>query len=333
MAENEGVGSLEQQLKKIATQSSVDGLDAAFFGAIQPVARQLLKDGRTFELKAVEALDKSPEIAAVVAAVHLRSVETEVFWKPLLATTKTGGSTAPVADLKAVSAEARALMEILNGRPSSEMRDKVLLMATEAAARVEKWIPDGRKKGGGPKAARYGRGAFHQKEDEEGNPVERAATPRRVKREKEESAIGRIFGWIFTIAVIAGLGYGVFWFIQNNQPEPMTVDEYSRLVGAVQNRTSDEKEAVLEMEPGWVQQKARDRESDLRLMLTVAKREDLTSVRMIDNDGKMLGHLRKDGTIAWGADAKAADERRAEQERLAEELEEAQRKGKSLLNE
>lgn len=328
----DGVKTLDQHLQCVASEEWIRDLDAKFHGAVRPVAEALVASGRTFDVAALEALDNSREIAALTAAVHVRSLDACAFWKPLLAQTVQGSSHAPVADLKAVSLEARALMAVLNERPASEMRDKVLLMATEAAARTEKWIPDGRKKkGGGPKAVRYGRGAFHGTEDEEGNPIERAATPRKVKKVKQESALGRVLGWIMTIAIVAGLGYGVFWLIQNNQPEPMTTDDYSRLVSGVKERTIDGTESVLQMRPAWVEQKSRDRESDIRLMLTVARREDLKSVRMVDAGGAMVGHLKADGTIVWGPAAVAADERRAEQDRLQEEFEEAQRKSKKLL--
>ncbi|MCP4871379.1 MAG: hypothetical protein GY898_21935 [Proteobacteria bacterium] len=328
----DGVKTLDQHLQRVVTEEFIRDLDVKFHGAVRPVAEALIRAGKTFDAEAIEQLESSREIAAVTAAVHLRSLDACAFWKPLLSQAVQGSSHAPVVDLKAVSAEARALMALLNDREASEMRDKVLLMATEAAARTEKWIPDGRKKkGGGPKAVRYGRGAFHETEDEAGNPLERAATPRKVKKVKQESAVGRFFGWVFTVAVVIGLGYGVFWFIQNNQPEPMTTDDYSRLVSGVKERTIEGSEAVLKMRPAWVEQKSRDRESDIRLMLTVAKREDLKSVRMTDAGGAMVGHLKPDGTVVWGPAAQEADVRRAEQDRLQEEFEEAQRNSKKLL--
>jgi len=331
---DDGAKTLLQQLERVATEEFLRDLDVKFHGAVRPVALELARGDRTFAPADIELMDSAPEIAAVTAAVHLRSLDVCAFWKPLLSQTVQGASHAPIADLKSVAGEARALMTVLNGRPESAMRDKVLLMATEAAARTEKWIPDGRKKkSGGPKAVRYGRGAFHGTEDEDGNAIEREATPRKRKIVKAESAVGRVFGWILTVAVVIGLGYGVFWFIQNNRPDPLTSEAYSSLVGRVLDRTIDEHEAVLKVKPAWTEQKARDRESDLRLMMTVAKREDLTSVRMVDAAGETVGRIDPEGVVVWGPPAIAADERRAEQDRLQEEFEEQQRKMKKALEE
>jgi hypothetical protein len=329
-AKRDGAKTLQQHLELIVSQERLEDLEVQFHGAVKPVAKKLLDSGNSFTLVELQKLESSAEIAAVTAGVHLRSLDVCAFWKPLLAQTSMGSSHAAIADLKAVSAEARALMALLEPRPSSEMRDKVMQLATEAAARTEKWIPDGRKKkGGGPSASRYGRGTFHDKFDADGSPIVREVTRRKIIR--PESGLARFIAWTLTLGVLGLMGYGVYWVVQNNQPDPMTTNDYSVLVRTVQERTVEDTEAVLRMGPGWIEQKSRYRESDIRLMLTIARREALDSVRMVDGTGAMLGHLKASGALHWGPAAEAADERRAEQDRLLEEFEDAQRNSKRLL--
>ncbi len=308
----EGASSLVDNLKRIATEDSIENLDAGLHRAVQPVARTLLLDGVDPTPGALTALEKSPAMAAWAAAVSLRSLDVVDFWQPLLKHCLTGSSTAPVSDLKSTSEQARALMEVVGSRPSSEMRDKVLLLATEAAARVEKWIPAERKKGkrSGPKAARYKRGAFHE-QDEEGNPVQREATPRRVKKVKPASKIKAFFAWVFTVLVVLAMGAGVAWFaMTQNKSEPVTVESYSALVKQVEGKALEETELVITMGSVWVRKRPEHREADLRLLLTTGKREGATSIRAMTADGELLGRVPVEGPVTWGKLALTADRQR-----------------------
>ena len=318
--ESKGARTLAQHLVRIVDEEPDLDLDARFAGAVRPVARQLLLDKRDLTPDGLESIERSAEMAAIAAGVHLRSLDVLEFWKPLLKHCLAGSSKAPVKDLKGVSAEARALMALLQSKDPSEMRDKVLRMATDAAARVEKWLPRRKTKGGGPAATRYRPGTFMEDEDEDGAPKVRVR-PLPVKREKPETPLGKVFGWILTIVAVAGMGYGVVWFIQNNKPEPLPVTTFSALVPQVTSKALEASELVLTAKPGWVDQNPQHRESDLRLLLTAGAREKPKSLRLVDRQGELLGRLSEDGVVTWGAAALAADELRAEQEAALEALE------------
>jgi hypothetical protein len=318
--QTKGARTLAQHLVRIVDEEPGLDLDARFAGAVRPVARKLLLDKRDLSPGGLLSLERSAEMAALAAGVHLRSLDVLEFWKPLLKHCLSGSSKAPVKDLKLVAAEARALMGLLQDKEPSEMRDRVLRMATESAARTEKWLPRRKSKGGGPAAPRYRPGTFLEDEEEDGTPKVRVRPPT-VKREKRETPLGKVVGWILTIAAIAGMGYGIVWFIQNNKPEPLPVTTFSALVSQVTDKVLEDSELVLTARPGWVDQNVEHRESDLRLLLTAGAREKPKSLRLVDRQGELLARLTEDGGFVWGPSALAADQLRAEQEAALEALE------------
>lgn len=319
--EAQGARTLVQHLIRIVDEEPGLDLDAKFAGALRPVARKLVEEGRDLSAEGLTALTSSAEMAAVVAGLHLRSKDVLEFWKPLLKHCLNGSSKAPIKDLKRVSAEARAMMELLQAKAPSEMRDKVLRMATEAAARVEKWLPRRASKKAGPAAPRYRPGTFMEgDDDDDGKPKVRVRPPP-VRREKPETPLGKVFGWILTVLLIGGMGYGVVWFIQNNQPEPLPVATFTALVPQVTDKSLEGSELVLTTKPGWIDRKAEHRESDMRLLLTAGSREKPKSLRLVDRSGELLARLAEDGTFTWGAATLAADERRALDEAAIEALE------------
>ncbi len=324
--EAQGARTLAQHLIRIVDDEPGLDLDPKFAGAVRPVARKLVQEGRDLSAAGLATITSSAEMAAVVAGLQLRSQDVLEFWKPLLKHCVAGSSKAPIGDLKAVSAEARAMMELLQAKASSEMRDKVLRMATEAAARTEKWLPRRPGKKGGPAATRYRPGTFLEGEDEDDDKPKVRMRPPKVKREKPESATARIFGWILTLLLIGGMGYGVWWFIQNNQPEPLPTTTFQALVPQVTDKALDGAELVLTMNPSWVDRKPEHREADMNLLLTAGARDEPTSLRIVDRTGELLARLAEDGSFTWGQATLAADQRRAEQEAALEALEEERRR-------
>lgn len=318
--EKQGARTLAQHLIRIVDEEPGLDLDVGLLGAVRPVARKLVETGRDLSPEGLARIESSGEMAAIVAGVHLRSHEVLEFWKPLLKHCLAGSSKAPVGDLKRVAAEARAMMTLLQDKAPSEMRDKVLRIATEAAARTERWLPRRASKGGGPSASRYRPGTFLEDEDEDGKPKVRVRPPP-VKREKPETPLGKILGWILTVVAVAAMAYGLFWFIANNQPEPLPVSTFTVLVAQVTDKALDGSELVLTVKPGWVDAQSEHRESDLRLLLTAGAREKPRSLRLVDRQGELLARLAEDGTFTWGAAALAADELRTEQEAALEALE------------
>ena len=316
----DGARTLVQHLLRIATEDSVEGLDPALQTALQPVARKLVQEGHNGDIEHLKALESSPEMAAWTAAASLRSLDVVEFWQPLLKHCLTGSSTAPVADLKSASEEARALMEVVSARPAGEMRDKVLRLATEAAARVEKWIPAERKKskGSGPKATRFRRGTF-MGEDEDGNPIERAPIPRRVKREKPASRFRSFVGWTFTLLLVAAMAAGVVWFaMTQNKVEPMATEHYSALVKQVEGKAVEGRELVLTLAPAWVRKRPEHREADLRLLFVSGEREGATSIRAQTASGELLARIPVEGPLEWGELSLVADQARVDAEAEAD---------------
>jgi hypothetical protein len=322
----EGARTLAQHLIRIVNEEPGLDLDPKFAGAVRPVARKLLERGQGFAPEELAKITASAEMAAIVAGIHLRSVDVLEFYKPLLKHCLAGTSKAPVKDLRRTAAQARALMALLGEKQPSEMRDKVLLMATEAAARVEKWLPRKVSKGGGPAAPRYRPGTFHETEDEEGNPVERKAPVVRVKRERPEGPLKKIFGWLLTLVAVGGMIYGVVWFLQNNQPEPLTVDRFTALVPDVTAMVMEEREMVLIAKGAWAVKRPEHRESDLRLLFKAGDRNKPKSLRVEDPAGTLLGRLDEAGGVSWGDAALQADAVREQQEQAMEELEELRRR-------
>ncbi len=314
--------TLEQELNRIVDEQSIDGLDAAFHGAVRPVAQALVERGASLSPESLQSLSSSAEIAAVVAAVHLRSFHILEFWGPLLKHCASGSSPAPVPDLRRAARQARVLMDLLGSRESSEMRDKVLRMATEAAARIEKWLPNKVSKGGPPAPARYRRGVFQGDEDEDGVPRMTPRTPPPpTERVKPESPLRTFFGWVFTLLAVAAMAVGTWWFVQSQEEEPLPLSHFQSLVPHVKGKRVEGSELVLTLASTWGTQRTRDREADMWLLRSTGEREGVESLRLVDREGELLGTLGPEGSFVWGERVLEQDRARDSAEALDEAVE------------
>jgi len=301
--EAKGVRSLTEWLAQIFSEDQIEGLDPKFHRALREPAQKLLDVGCDFEAADIAGVDSSPEISALSAAVHLRSVEASEFWGPLLKSCHTGKSIAPLADIQSIARQADTLVGLLTQRPASPIRDEVLRLASEAAERSKKWLP---RPGAGAKqdqkSTRYSRGAFEPSEDEEGNGTVRQRRPPQEPRVVPESPLRTFLGWLMTLVVLAAMVFGV-WTYSTQPPEPLPVSHYQAFLPEVTTKWTEATELILTVDGGWLEKPEARRIVELQRLLEVGDGTDVyDAIRVLSQEGRVLVEMDSSGSLKWAVD-------------------------------
>lgn len=291
--------SLEEQLRRIVTAKVIVDLEAAYHAAARPGAEELLARSASFAAQDIPLIDDPRELAAVAAALQLRAVDLLEFWEPLLASCKTGESTAPLKDLRTLSKRARALEAVLEKRKKTAARDSVLSKIRDAAERVEAWLP---RKGGSTAATRYSRGTFDPDEDEDGTIRIKPLPNPKDKPKKPESTARKVVGWLMTIAAVGAMACGV-WFVIDKPPEPRNLTSFRALVFEVSDKQVDGDILVFTMAPEWLQKDRAAREADVATLAGNSDREGHTRVHYVDRQGEAIAIVGADGALLWKREA------------------------------
>ena len=289
--------SLEHQLERIATAELLVDLESAYHQAARPGAESLLRRAAVLDLKTIPELDDPREMAALAAALYLRSVDLLEFWKPLLATCKSGQSTAPLRDLRATAREARALEARLATRKAGKARDAVLKKAAEAAERLEAWLPTSKKSAA--IATKYARGAFDEDEDEDGVVKVRPLPDPKARTAKPESPLRTVLGWILTLAVVGAMAYGGWQIVQEQKPRPRDAAYFNALVIDVTDKRLEDDAVVFSMSARWLTKARPEREADIATLRDHIEREGVAALRLVDARGGDLATVDAQGSVTW----------------------------------
>jgi hypothetical protein len=296
-AAEEGPRSLEEQLARIAGDDLLVDLEPSYRQGARPGAQSLLSRGVEITVRTIPLLDDPKEMAAVAAALHLRTIDLIEFWEPLLPACKSGQSTAPLKDLRTASQRARALQEVVQGRKESPSRDAVLKKAVAAAERVEAWLPSG--KGSSVAPTRYSRGAFDEEGEEDGVARPRTAPPPKVKVERPESPLRRALGWAITLLAIAGMSYGALQVVKQHRPKPRDTAFFNALVADVEDKRLEADAVVFTMSARWLVKPRREREADIDTLRGRLSLERVHVVRFVDKKGGVLASVDESGVVDW----------------------------------
>lgn len=298
----QGVSSLSDWLAAISQSEHLKELDPKFHRALQVPARELLSRGGEFGFSDLQQVESSPALSALSAAVHLRSLEVVEFWRPLLKSCLTGQSTAPLADLQSTSGQASLLVERLNERPASPVRDEVLRLASEAEDRTKKWLP--RTSVGEARSttvARYRRGAFERTEDEDGNAIVRLPPPPEEMGPPPESGLRSAAGWLMTAAAIAAMAFGA-WTYSSQIPEPLPLSHYQAFLAETVEKKIVGTELVLVVNEDWSEKTEARRAAELqRLLGGGGTTEPYEAIRVSDEQGIVLARMEPPGGPEWFA--------------------------------
>ncbi len=296
-ASKQGPRSLEDQLTRIAADELIVDLESAYQKAARPGAESLIRRAAIVTARTIPDLDDPKEMAAVAAALHLRTVDLLDFWEPLLIACKSGQSTAPLRDLRTASKTARTLQALLETRKPSKARDAVLQKATEAAERVEDWLPAG--KTSSATATRYARGAFDEDEEEGGAVKVRPPPDPKARKERPESPLRRILGWALTVVALVGMGFGAWQVVQKQTPKPRDAAYFNSLIFEVDDKRVEPDAVVFTMAASWLTKPREAREADLSTLHEHLEREGVDALRVVDRKGGVLASVDVDGAITW----------------------------------
>lgn len=294
-ASKDGPRGLEEQLERIATAELLVDLDAAYHAAARPGAESLLRRAAAINARTIPELDDPREIAAVAAAVRLRTVDLLEFFEPLLTACKGGQSTAPLKDLRSVAKEARTLEALLQTRKKSKARDAVLKIVTGAAQDAEEWLP--RRSTKSTVATKYSRGAFDEEEEEDGTP--RVKPLPEPKPPKPETPFMRFVGWVLTLAALAGMGYGAWYVSSQQKPRPRDTAYFNALVFAVEDKRLEPDAVVFRMSAEWLAKPRPDRQADVATLGQHLDREGVAAMTFVDRKDAPVATVAADGTITW----------------------------------
>ncbi len=298
MAEKEGPRSLLDQLERLATADVIVDLESAYHQAARPGAEALLLRGATVDARTIPDLDDPREIAAVAAAIHLRTVDLLEFWEPLLAATKSGQSSAPLRDLRTAIKQARALEVVVAGRKKTKARDAVLKKTIEAAERLEQWLP---KRSGSTIATKYSRGAFDE-EDEEGDgtpKVRPPPDPKAKKKDKPETPLQTALGWLLTIAALVGMGYGGWYVLQQQGTYVRDTAYFNAVIVDVADKTTEADSVTFTMSIGWLAKPRAEREAQIAELRSMLGPEEGSAVQILDSKGGLLADVDPAGAVTW----------------------------------
>ena len=255
-----------------------------------------------FEAKSLSSIEESAALAALSAAVYLRSVEATVFWRPLLKHCLTGKSTAPLMDLQSTAQQAEVLVRSLSLREAGPVRDEVLRLASEASLMARKWLPNrGPARPKTSSAARYRRGAFEKTEDEEGNLIIRPPPGAPSGAARPESTTRRVLSWAGTGVALFAMLCGV-WVYSTKEPPALPLSHYQAFLPEANSKRIQGTELVLTVNGTWEQKPEERRASELeRLLDAGGTTERYVAVRILDDAGIVEARIERGSAPEWGA--------------------------------
>jgi len=235
------------------------------------------------ELAELADLTDPDHISTAYGVVCARLAAVEAWWGPLLASCRDGHTTAPEADLRSVTAEARALAPLAGGEAGHYLRQKALAL--------EHFFPL-------PKEQQPARKAAVQV-TRPGAPVPKAprAAPPREASPRQKMILVAAVAAILAVAVLPRL-----------TPAPTTtpLTTWQTVVDDVLDVRIEGQLLVLVIDPTWAKGERGALQADLRALEATITGEPVNALALVAPDGRELARTGPNGHIGGVSSSRQA---------------------------
>jgi hypothetical protein len=244
-----------------------------------------LLQGGPLSLERLGATEDAEQLAAAVSALQIRADLIFAFWKPLLALSREARTSAPVGDLEALRAEARAVLVAVARLPDPESAHRLDAAARAIVERASGALP-----------SEEARAAVRAESQARMAAV--APKPNRRTKEagpKEGTGNAAVLGGVLVLLLVVGAALRL-----GNAPqqEGMDLGDVQAVLPEARTARFYGQTLEIEVESAWRGRTRGIREDQVRALFDIADRPPFERVGLRDRHGWILS-IEPGGRVNW----------------------------------